>query len=829
MSAEQGHSGGAEQRRFARVPINLDGLLSIGMQAPLPCTVRDFCVGGMFVTADPGAYAVVKPETPAILYFALMVNGEKHDYQVKLAIARAVAKGIGVSFADPEPETLALLGQLAAPGGMPTLPGTAAEVGLSQKGFATEYDVVEVPLKALIAEHVTKMCDEFLEQVDEQLFLGARDAGNNVDQNRMLDGQREMRARQKHVLEEVPAKIDFGVTILGNPLSDRDTDPALMSLSDLSLIEKDEFEEFLAVSEIVSELEPEFSDVLFQLDRRFSFLANREIGTSGLPIGPNVLCNAISDSLKGLQSDRKVIAQVYAILCSVMSDKLTDFYQAVNDFLVEKGVLPIIERDKSVPKRKPTAPGGFDAPLDRTGVQFAPQVEESFADLMPGPEHYQGHPGASQGRAQAFNPAPNSVQAAPPAYPTDAGAAPLPRDYGVRAVPPSYPAGAVQAAAPTLPAGAIQVAPPSYSDSGVQSAPPSYPVTGVQSASPTYPEAGVQAAHPITAGQRAANATHGWAAQTFGGWSSPPAQFSVPTVQRAYSTAQAQLALRRELLPSSNVEMSETMRQRGAYSTSQVVDGLTQLQHEFAGRDTAELLSATSIKERIIASLLDDGTPQRVVGDDAVDAIDVVANLFNALLQDAVVAKNAKSQLSRLQPAVHRAALVDPEFFEASDHPVRQVINRVARLRDGKGDGQQERNAAVGQLVSRLNQDFGDDVGVFDDVVSELDEVLAAQENEHGDKVAAVVQSCEQQEQILSARRGQSLEDTDSSIDRSDLPEEWNKWLDRSRKVAVGQRVLLNATSSRAATVTLVWKEPRNNLFVFVDDEGNKASTLTLQ
>lgn len=218
-----------------------------------------------------------------------------------------------------------------------------------------------------------------------------------------------------------------------------------------------------------------------------------------------------------------------------------------------------------------------------------------------------------------------------------------------------------------------------------------------------------------------------------------------------------------------------------------------------------------------------------MVSNEAVDAIEVVANLFTSLLQDAIVAKNAKSQLTRLQPSVHRAALLDGKFFESDDHPVRQVINRISRLRDGNSEGQQQRTAQVGNLVSRINQDFQDDVSLFDDVVTELDGILDAQENEYREKVAGVVQSCEQQQEILLARRGQSLDATDGSNDRSDFPEEWNKWLERSRKLKVGQRVLMNATSARAAIVTLVWKEAHDNLFVFVDDQGNKASTLTLQ
>ncbi|MGR8918811.1 MAG: DUF1631 family protein, partial [Gammaproteobacteria bacterium] len=388
MSTGGRQSGGAEQRRYARVPIKLDGLLAIDGQQPVQCTVRDFCLGGMFISADPAAYATVKPQTPAVLYFALIVDGEQHDYQVGLIIARAVAKGIGVSFADPAPATLELLSRLAAPQGMPSLPDGAAGPGETQDGFAPEFATIEGPLKALVHDEVTRLASVFLDAVDEQLFVSARDAGNNVDETRFLDGQREMRERQEVIREQVPEKIRLGVSIIGNPLSERNRDPSSIGLSDLSLIEKDEFEEFLVISEMVSELEPEFSEPLFELGRRFSYLANREVEVSALPVGPSVMCTALSDNLKGLQSHGKVVKAIYGVLHRVMSRELGAFYQALNEFFVANGVLPVIDRDKPVIKRSISAEPSFDAPLPGEGGAAA--EEEALEELMPGPENYQG-------------------------------------------------------------------------------------------------------------------------------------------------------------------------------------------------------------------------------------------------------------------------------------------------------------------------------------------------------------------------------------------------------------------------------------------------------
>jgi hypothetical protein len=199
MSPGKDQSGGADQRRSARVPINLDGYIAIGEAPPVPCTVRDFCYGGMFISADSATYASTIAQMPAVLYFALIVDGVKQDYQITLSIARVVAKGIGVSFRNPDQAMIDLLAQLAAPDGMPAASATGAEAGQRTREFAADYARVVEPLQGLVAEHVTNIAKRYIERVDDALFVAARDAANNFEQNHYVEGQHELRGRQKHI------------------------------------------------------------------------------------------------------------------------------------------------------------------------------------------------------------------------------------------------------------------------------------------------------------------------------------------------------------------------------------------------------------------------------------------------------------------------------------------------------------------------------------------------------------------------------------------------------------------------------------------------------
>ena len=825
MSAGKGQSGGSEQRRYARLPINLGALIAIAGHVPLQCAIRDYCAGGMFIAAAAGAVQGAQPQAEAVLYFALIVDGEQQDYQLNLTVARRVGNGIGVAFRDPDPAALQMLSQLAA--SPPPLPATPEALGETQAGFAPEYAQIVRPLSEIVLRNVNALCERFIERTDEVLFLAARDAGNNLDEGRYIDGQRELRSRSDKVRQAVPPTFERAIEILKNPLSQAQAQPESLGLSDLSLIDKDEFEEFLEVSEMVSELEPEFSEQLFQLGRRFTYLANREIDPSAVPIGPAAICTAISDELKGLQSHRLVVSRIYKTLHQVMSGNLGSFFDEVNEFFIANGVLPVIEKDQPVIKKKPAPPVGFDQPVEPPGDAAA---EEDLGELMPGPEGYQGRPQAA--------PAPSAVMAAPPAGTVQAappGAIQAPSPGVVQAVPPGMvqgpPPGTAQA-----PPGVVQAAPPGVVQAAsvqaaVPQAPPLPAGTTVQAATPAMPPAATVSAAPpgmavpqtvAPGGEIAAGAP------LPAGWAGPRAVYAPPSFQQAYSTARTQMALRRQLLPDAGIDLSASMRERGAYSPGQVVDGLDNLQADYADTARPQQLDVDGIKQRIVDALINDGAPEKVIGESESDAIEVVANLFGALLQDALVAKNAKDHLSRLQPVVHKAALLDPAFFESSDHPLRQVINRVARVREARDESGQQREQKVNDLVVDANRKFHDDVSVFEPMLAQLDEILQQQQGDYDSKVAEVVASCDEQQKVREERRGEAT-DVNQNLERSDFPEEWSRWLERSKELEVGQRALMNANTANPHLVSLVWKEADHNLFVFADDVGNKASTLTLQ
>ncbi|MEM7465314.1 MAG: DUF1631 family protein [Pseudomonadota bacterium] len=873
-STSQSNSGGsgAERRRYVRQPITLEAMISIQGRKPLPCVVRDFCVAGIFVALNPEHLHDLSKHTKATLNFSLMENGVPRDLQLGLIIFRVVGNGIGCGFSKPDANVIQLLKRFADASGA-DVPVDDHLLAETQSHFSAEYAKVKDELISLCLDRTAALVDDFIRVADEMLFLGARDAGNNLDETRFLDGQNEFRGRHSAIEADVPILVRKAVQIINSPISaDGSGKSDDDSGSELSLIDKDDFEEFLTVAELVSELEPKFKTHLFELEKRFSHLAKREVDEHSNPIGPEVLSNVFADSLKNLQSDRMAINQIYGALKKVLDAGLGRFYDEVNQFFISNSVLPVIEKEKPGFKKKPSPPRRVPPPASDENPLAATHGGQDLSSTF-GSGAY---PASNTGSMGVAPPSSGPAGGAPALAPLDPSLTPPPP--GSVEAPQNPNAGAAQAAPLGHPQGQPSqgvpgAAPPQYAQTGAtgQYAPPGAVAPGAYTPSPagsaSVPNVGAGqapiggempgAAPPLSGGGQPGvapppGAVGGHPAQTgvpqgavagvaqspgapqafdvtFGGFAGSPAVYTTPSLQQAYSTAQTQLALRRDLSQHMRGGAAVQQPSGASYHTRQIVDGLTSVQHAMAGETNPGMLEVGSIKDKIIDSIKQAGGGEGHIGQTEADAIEVIANLFKSLINDTYLTAGAKSNLARLQAPVHKVALMDEEFFEATNHPVRQVLNRVALVEDTldeQGIGQNER---LSSLIDQVNRQFSDDVSIFNPVVGELDEILLEQRRRYQENVDSVVQSSIEQQTILKDRRSKDLSATDTSGLKKELPPEWNKWLDRVKAFEVGDRFIMNANTNNPFPVSLVWIGEDGEPFVLVDQKGHKVSTLTMQ
>ncbi|MBS7663903.1 DUF1631 domain-containing protein [Pseudomonas lalucatii] len=114
----------------------------------------------------------------------------------------------------------------------------------------------------------------------------------------------------------------------------------------------------------------------------------------------------------------------------------------------------------------------------------------------------------------------------------------------------------------------------------------------------------------------------------------------------------------------------------------------------------------------------------RVVGEVDEDVINLVAMLFEFILDDRTLPDSLKALIGRLQIPMLKVAVLDKTFFGRGSHPARRLLNEIASAALGwseQGDAQRDSlYQKIEQVVQRLLNDFVDDPAIFSELLADF-------------------------------------------------------------------------------------------------------------
>ncbi|WP_439887538.1 DUF1631 domain-containing protein [Pseudomonas sp. MBLB4123] len=114
----------------------------------------------------------------------------------------------------------------------------------------------------------------------------------------------------------------------------------------------------------------------------------------------------------------------------------------------------------------------------------------------------------------------------------------------------------------------------------------------------------------------------------------------------------------------------------------------------------------------------------RVVGEVDEDVINLVAMLFEFILDDRTLPDSLKALIGRLQIPMLKVAVLDKTFFGRGSHPARRLLNEIASAALGwseQDDAQRDSlYQKIEQVVQRLLNDFVDDPAIFSELLADF-------------------------------------------------------------------------------------------------------------
>jgi diguanylate cyclase (GGDEF)-like protein len=268
----------------------------------------------------------------------------------------------------------------------------------------------------------------------------------------------------------------------------------------------------------------------------------------------------------------------------------------------------------------------------------------------------------------------------------------------------------------------------------------------------------------------------------------------------------------------------------GSKSLDQVIDALSILQRspKFTASDGKGPLA---LKERLMTTWRAAGLQ---VADGEGDAVEVISNLLDAILDDPLVTTRVKACVRRLAIALVKVALQDREFFNDEGHPARQLVNLLGSVEtaaDGSVTANGPWQTTIDPLVDRIVHGYERDPVIFNQVLVDLEKIVERQEEHLAENVSKIVQERNQQQALLDQRRGseQSGDSAAGSANDSNVPTEWKRWLGRVELLRAGDIIFLDKEADRPEKLHLLWVSDKRDSYLFASGCGEQTSTLTQQ
>ena len=190
-----------------------------------------------------------------------------------------------------------------------------------------------------------RICNQMFATVQNELLTKARDAGTNAMQMMYFEGldliEKQEASLREQFTEAVLSQIE-NVSDLDDMLERRRRRES-GNTTKLELVDNDEFEEWLAMAEIISKAENRYNDALLDVRAQLGLIAKPWGHKDVVPVGPSSICWAFEESVKPLDLRRQVRYELFASFELAMMPVLGNIYAAINQLLEESGALPSLE------------------------------------------------------------------------------------------------------------------------------------------------------------------------------------------------------------------------------------------------------------------------------------------------------------------------------------------------------------------------------------------------------------------------------------------------------------------------------------------------------
>ena len=204
--------------------------------------------------------------------------------------------------------------------------------------------------KALLAKHLQNHMKKLFASIDDSFFEYSEKAVDNQQRSDYFDAMREIRKEQKDVMKTFFSKLEkrFDDTMAGIVVSSGDdlNSGGEISYSTLSLVDDNELEESLAITNMIEKSYGKYREDLMALAKRFAHIIKKpdiEITSENCPVSPNHICRTFEQAAEKFSIGLEMKLIVFKLFDKYVNSELLDMYREINKMFIDAGILPTIK------------------------------------------------------------------------------------------------------------------------------------------------------------------------------------------------------------------------------------------------------------------------------------------------------------------------------------------------------------------------------------------------------------------------------------------------------------------------------------------------------
>jgi diguanylate cyclase (GGDEF)-like protein len=311
----------SKRRRHIRYAIEIEALLVIEAATPLPCIILDFCTEGFFLG--------FKELNPTItlnkeikVQFSLGAEQYRQMFEIEAKVVHVTPTGLGVAVENMPVSALNALIKAT---------DNDATIILQDQRRSSPNKLNLVNFKNLLKKTLDKelplLLEDFFASVSEDVRIANDHTGYFSNQYELDDFITYLKSTQTSFISIysvlVISQVDY---ITENNHKNDDIFNADMSLS---LVEKDDFEDWLNMSEVIRKLTNHFEERTNQLIREINRIIGYSSSPINNPISPAVLCDCFRETLLQLEVDKRINKTLYQSFGKTIFNSLYPLYDQV--------------------------------------------------------------------------------------------------------------------------------------------------------------------------------------------------------------------------------------------------------------------------------------------------------------------------------------------------------------------------------------------------------------------------------------------------------------------------------------------------------------------